>query len=68
MTYDLKNADMILEQTYFNYRADHIPCSIKKTYTQFGKNDTLVSRELKELNSPEVILGVGYNTGSAHGK
>jgi len=61
MTRKIENADNILNQQHFECRLDQVPCTVQSTYTKFGKEDVLVSRELKLLPSEKVILGVGYD-------
>ena len=61
MTRKIENADNILNQQHTECRLEKVPCTVQSTYTKFGKEDVLVSRELKLLPSEKVILGVGYD-------
>lgn len=66
MTVELENAENLIKQKYLEYRADHIPCTVRSTYTNLdGKKDIPVSTELKLIDSNRTIIGIEYD---ANGK
>lgn len=62
MKLDTEKLDNVFEQKRLECKADHVPCTVQTTYANLdGKQDHLLRRELKLLDSKRVVIGVEYD-------
>ncbi len=62
MNVDSSKLETVFEQKRLECKLDQVPCTVQTTYSNLdGKQDHLLRRELKLLDSKRVIIGVEYD-------